>query len=464
MSVHRRERSTRSPARAAQWFEELDDRGVFTTDDRPDRPPLESLAGGPDRPAAPRTSSGGRCSRCFPISSTRGLDALLPRRAGRRGRASCRSGSTSILLPIARNFHGAGITEMAQIGAHRAAVATATRHRHDHADRGRDRARDLRSASCATRSPRPSRRASVAEEASRLKDEFLATLSHEIRTPLNAVLGWTRILRTQPSRRDRARTRSRSSSATPLSQMRLVEDLLDMARIISGKLRLEMRAGRAGRRSPQAAIDVVAPPRPARSRSRSQAELPDDPAVGQRRCRTAAAGRLEPALERGEVHRAGRHACGRRSPSGTTTSGCRSSDTGQGIAPDFLPYVFDRFRQADASASRRHGGLGLGLALVRQIVELHGGTVGVESGGAEAGDRRSGSRLPVVPESADTRAAIRPQASEPVTLERRLDPDRRRRDGRAGAAGRDARKLQQYVPCRCRPAFQLRIALSCEVR
>ena len=165
--------------------------------------------------------------------------------------------------------------------------------------------------------------------------------------------------------------------------MRLVEDLLDMARIISGKLRLKIDAVSLAEVA-QAAVDVVAPGG-GRQEHRDRRGVHDDAAAGQRRHRAAAAGDLEPALERGEVHRGGRQDLCSRSRATAPNVRLRSRDTGQGIAPDFLPYVFDWFRQADASASRRHGGLGLGLALVRQIVELHGGAVGVESARRQEG-------------------------------------------------------------------------------
>jgi signal transduction histidine kinase len=198
----------------------------------------------------------------------------------------------------------------------------------------------------------------MAEEASRLKDEFLATLSHEIRTPLNAVIGWTRILQTQPSVRSRAHALE-VIERNAMSQMRLVEDLLDMARIISGKLRLKIDAVSLAEVA-QAAIDVVAPGAAAKQITIDAVFPPALPFVSGDSERlqqvvwnllsnalkfTDAGGRLrlEVAVDGGNVRLSVR-------------------DNGQGIAPDFVPYVFDRFRQADASASRRHGGLGLALA------------------------------------------------------------------------------------------------------
>jgi CheY-like chemotaxis protein/two-component sensor histidine kinase len=196
-----------------------------------------------------------------------------------------------------------------------------------------------------------------------------------------------------------------------LSQMRLVEDLLDMARIISGKLRLKIDTVTLGDVA-KAAVDVVAPGAAAKHVTIRTVFAPDLPMVSgdSERLQQVIWNLLSNALkftEAGgqidlEIARVG--------------ANVRLSvrDNGAGIAPDFLPYVFDRFRQADASASRRHGGLGLGLSLVRQIVELHGGSVGVESAGARQGSLFWVS-LPAVPDI-ERRAAHRGIAAEPVTL------------------------------------------------
>jgi PAS domain S-box-containing protein len=221
-----------------------------------------------------------------------------------------------------------------------------------------------------------------AQAALRAKDEFLATLSHELRTPLNAVLGWARILRTQRlGEKEMARaieTIERNAGA----QVRLIDDLLDMSRILSGKLRLDLRPiDLAGVVS--TTVDVVVPSASLKGialRLRLAEGLP--PFVGDpERLQqviwnllsnaikfTAAGGTVDVVLE-------------------STDHGVelRVHDSGQGIPPDFLPHVFERFRQGDASASRRHGGLGLGLALVRELVELHGGTVVAESAGVGQG-------------------------------------------------------------------------------
>ncbi len=217
---------------------------------------------------------------------------------------------------------------------------------------------------------------SVAEEAVRVKDEFLATLSHEIRTPLNAVLGWTKILlgrQVDPTMLTRA---LQVIDRNAVAQTRLIDDMLDMARIMSGKLRLDMQPVDLATIA-VAAIDVVAPTATAKG------------ITIQTRIQTA-----EPWMM-GDVDRlqqiiwnllsnavkftdsGGRVIVGitRRADSLALTV----EDTGRGIAKEFLPYMFERFRQADSSSSRRHGGLGLGLSLVRQLVELHGGQVSASS-------------------------------------------------------------------------------------
>jgi signal transduction histidine kinase/ActR/RegA family two-component response regulator len=223
----------------------------------------------------------------------------------------------------------------------------------------------------------------AAEKALRAKDEFLSTVSHEIRNPLNAVLGWTRILidrkEVEPEVLARAlRVIDRNAAA----QVRMIDDLLDVARIASGKLRLEMQTVDLLAVA-SAAVDVVAP-----SATAKQIEV-----------RT----RLDPKTPRvlGDPQRLQQiiwnllsNAVKFTDPGGVVeVSVARVSkvtrlavrDTGSGISPDFLPFVFERFRQSDASSARRHGGLGLGLALVRELVELHGGTVRAESAGEGQG-------------------------------------------------------------------------------
>ena len=221
-----------------------------------------------------------------------------------------------------------------------------------------------------------------AEELSRLKDEFLATMSHELRTPLNAIFGWITLLRTgrlDAATQERAlETIERNSRA----QKRLIEDLLDVSRIVTGKVTLEL-AMVDPRRIIEVSLETMLPAAQAKGielASQLDAQvgsLRGDPArLQQIVCNllsnaikfTPMGGRVEVSL----VRRADRAEITVR-------------DTGQGIKPEFLPYVFDRFRQEDGSISRRHGGLGLGLAIVRHLTELHGGTVAAASEGEGRG-------------------------------------------------------------------------------
>ena len=222
------------------------------------------------------------------------------------------------------------------------------------------------------------------QEANRLKDEFLATVSHELRTPLNAVLGWARVLRSadvEPALRSRA---LESIERNAQAQARLIEDILEVSRIVTGKLRLKVRALDLAQVI-EAALDVVRPAAEAKDIS-LEAEIPRRPwrSVGD-------ADRLQQI-----VWNLLSNAVKFTPRGGTVTAALAASngsdeiivsDTGKGIDPAFLPHVFAPFRQADASTTRDHGGLGLGLAIVRQLAELHGGTVRAESDGVNRGSR-----------------------------------------------------------------------------
>ena len=218
-------------------------------------------------------------------------------------------------------------------------------------------------------------------EANRMKDEFLATLSHELRTPLNAILGWTQLLATERLSEEVAHgleVIERNARA----QTKLIEDLLDVSRITSGKLRLSVRPMRL---CPvvEAAVDAI---RPAASAKQITMDVELDDGAQQisgdsDRLQqvvwnlltnavkfTPNGGRVEVNLRREGTHLR-----------------LRVSDTGRGISPEFLPHVFDRFRQADSTSTRAHGGLGIGLAIVRHIIELHGGSVQAQSPGEGLG-------------------------------------------------------------------------------
>ncbi len=223
--------------------------------------------------------------------------------------------------------------------------------------------------------------AKKAEEANRIKDEFLATVSHELRTPLNAILGWARILRQrqlEPTVAKGVEVIDRNAEA----QVKLIEDILDVSRIVTGKLRVETRPTDLLTIA-QEAIEVIRP-----SASAKQIAVHLDAAQD----KLIVAG--DPERLRQVAWNLLSNAVKFTDPRGTITIRVEKdasmvtlsvTDTGRGIARDFLPYVFDRFQQADASTTRRFGGLGLGLALVRHIIELHGGTVHAESAGPGQG-------------------------------------------------------------------------------
>ena len=211
-----------------------------------------------------------------------------------------------------------------------------------------------------------------AEQVNRLKDEFLATLSHELRTPLNAIVGWTHILRAGGLDEERTRQAIDTIARNAQAQAQLISDILDVSRIVAGKLRLEPAAVDLGD-IVRAAFDTV---RPAAEAKRIRVDLLLDPAAGpvvgdQDRLQQVAWNLLANAIK--FTPRAG-HVQARLE---LVNSSVRLTveDNGPGIAPEFLPHVFERFRQGDASSTRPHGGLGLGLAIVRHMVELHGGTV-----------------------------------------------------------------------------------------
>lgn len=222
----------------------------------------------------------------------------------------------------------------------------------------------------------------VLQDANRLKDEFLATLSHELRTPLNAVVGWSRLLRTDrlsPEARARALDAIERNATV---QARLIDDLLDISRVIRGKFRLDVEPIEL-RTVVDASLDIV---RPAASARNVTIAVDAEPGSGYV---TGDPQRLQQVL-----WNLLSNSIKFTPPGGRVTVRLRSDaagehievvDTGAGIDPAFLPHVFDLFRQADASSTREHGGLGLGLAIVRKVVELHGGTVTAFSEGQGRG-------------------------------------------------------------------------------
>jgi signal transduction histidine kinase/ActR/RegA family two-component response regulator len=222
-----------------------------------------------------------------------------------------------------------------------------------------------------------------AEAANRMKDEFLATMSHELRTPLNAIVGWTALMQTAASDTRLVQKALDTIQRNAKSQARLIEDLLDVSRIISGKLNLVL--GETDLRAiVLAAIDAVRPAADSKSIALSESlESIDGVIADGDRLQQVVWNLVSNAVKftpKGgavdvQLARAG------------SDVRITVSDTGEGIPSEVLPFVFERFRQADSSLTRRHGGLGLGLAIVRHLVELHGGSVAAESAGPGSGSR-----------------------------------------------------------------------------
>lgn len=221
-----------------------------------------------------------------------------------------------------------------------------------------------------------------AERVNRTKDEFLATLSHELRTPLNAILGWTHILglgKTDQETIQRAITVIKNNAQ---AQSRLIGDILDVSRIIGGKLRLSVGPVHLPAVL-ESAVDAVRPAAHAKE-IKIGVEMPPSPGPfygDADRLQQVVWNLLSNAIK--FTPKGGQVYLSLRNLNGDVEITVR--DTGAGISPEFLPYVFDRFTQADSSATRTHGGLGLGLAIVRYLVELHGGTVRAESSGEGRG-------------------------------------------------------------------------------
>ncbi|HXI89775.1 MAG TPA: hybrid sensor histidine kinase/response regulator, partial [Blastocatellia bacterium] len=242
-----------------------------------------------------------------------------------------------------------------------------------------------------------------AEEANRMKDEFIAMVSHELRTPLNSIMGWARIL-LAGNLDEQTRTRALETiERNAALQAELIEDLMDLSCIITGKLRLEVRPVNLGSII-EAAIESI---RPAADAKAIHLQVALDPTVGlisgdPNRLQQVAwnllsnavkftprGGRVEVRLERIETYVA-----------------VTVSDTGAGITQEFLPYVFDRFRQADTSSTRKQGGIGLGLAIVRHLIEMHGGTIHASSPGPGQGSTFT-AKLPMIVPKFDSFAVER---------------------------------------------------------
>ena len=261
------------------------------------------------------------------------------------------------------------------------------------------------------------------ERQSRMKDEFLATLSHELRTPLNAILGWSQILRAggggTAHDADDVRQGLEVIERNARAQTKIIEDLLDMSRIIAGKVRLDVQ------RVPlapaiEAAVETV---RPAAVAKGVRLQVVLDPHAGPVSAdparlqqvfwnllsnsvkHTGRGGRVQVLLERVNSHLE-----------------VSVIDDGEGVSPEFLPHVFDRFRQADSSTTRRHGGLGLGLSIVKQLVELHGGTVRAKSPGVGKGATFTVT-LPLTPVHADREPDVERRHPQAASGEYHADDD-----------------------------------------
>ncbi len=261
-----------------------------------------------------------------------------------------------------------------------------------------------------------------AEEADRLKDEFLATLSHELRTPLTSILGWASMIRNGEVEGSNASRAIETIERNARSQARLIDDLLDVSRIITGNLRLDLHPLNL---APivEAALDALRPTADVKGMKLQtrfapvQCLVKGDP----NRLRQVIWNLLSNAIKFTPRH-------GSVSIDLTcveSTARLTVSDTGDGIAPEFLPYVFDRFRQAEGSISRKQGGLGLGLAVARHLVELHGGTIRAESEGLGKGAVFAVD-LPLAQERRD-----------PARAEERKREVERRRRSRSGAVRLD---------------------------
>ena len=265
-----------------------------------------------------------------------------------------------------------------------------------------------------------------AEHASRMKDEFLATLSHELRTPLNAILGWSQILTATSPDAEELHQGLEVIERNARSQAKIIEDLLDMSRIISGRVRLETGLLDLPALA-KAAMETVHPAADARGVALSfegqscDAGVVGDPARITQVLWNLLTNAIKFTPRGGEVKMALKQV-------GPAVE-LSVQDTGEGIRPDFLPFVFDRFRQADSSSSRRHGGLGLGLAIVKELAELHGGSVRVVSEGMAQGStftvalpiacstpREAVKTIPDEP-AAPTRAVANPPAGPAVSIE-----------------------------------------------
>jgi PAS domain S-box-containing protein len=239
-----------------------------------------------------------------------------------------------------------------------------------------------------------------AQKASRIKDEFLATVSHELRTPLNAILGWATLLKRGDGQREIVERGIEAIERNAKAQAQLIEDLLDVSRIISGRMRLDIRSVSL---TPiiQAAIDSV---KPAADAKQIELDVFVEPAADEVRADDARLQQVLWNLLSNSIKftpRSGKVQV--RIVRSDSKAEIAVQDNGEGIREEFLPFIFDRFQQADSSYTRAHGGLGLGLAITRHLVEMHGGTIEAASEGPGQGATFT-IKLPI--------AAVRTKSSE----------------------------------------------------
>jgi signal transduction histidine kinase len=221
-----------------------------------------------------------------------------------------------------------------------------------------------------------------AEEATRLKDEFLANLSHELRTPMNIIIGWAHLLRNGPLSDEQKTRAAEAIERAARSQAQLIEDLLDVSRIVTGKFRMEMQDVKIGVVL-KSAVDNLRMVAGAKhiivslTQEAGDVTIKGDPDRLQQVFWNLLSNAVKFTPANGcidvRMHKTEEHVI------------VTVTDTGIGISSDFLPHVFDRFRQADSTSTRQHTGMGLGLAIVRHVVELHGGTARAESAGENNG-------------------------------------------------------------------------------
>jgi PAS domain S-box-containing protein len=365
-------------AALTRWFDELSTQGILVTDEqlvvRRWNRWLERHTG-----IAAEAAIGQPLFTLYPDLVTRGLDQyfadalagsarvlsqrfhgyLLPIIVQQEGRAATPMSQTASIAPLIEGDRLLGVVALITDVTERVSSERRLRQEIAASDRSRK----------------------TAEEALRLKDEFLTTLSHEIRTPLNAVLGWTKLLRGKGSHSEVVDRGLEVIDRNASAQAKLIEDLLDMARVVSGKLRLAVTnvslAPVLG-----TAVDVIRPAADAKNITLSlvvQEDLPPITADADRVLQIlwnllSNAVKFTPPGGRVDVEVTGDDADVR----------VVVRDTGEGIKAEFLPFIFERFRQQEGS-QERHGGLGIGLALVRQLVELHGGSISASSKGPNQG-------------------------------------------------------------------------------